>query len=148
MRSTPSPAALVRADGSVVAWFGATGAWPAANVIGLLGVLIAYGFVRLSAAFSHAGSVYAFSGATLGPQAGFFAGWALLILVVLSGIAHAFKRNDRWVAAGIFASDERQARDAQLLMACLAQLERGALDGDGRVHAEAGHRHEELRRGV
>jgi hypothetical protein len=32
-----------------------------------------------------------------------FAGWALLILVVLYGIAHAFKRNDRWVAAGIFA---------------------------------------------
>src|SRR5512141_732345 len=32
-----------------------------------------------------------------------FAGWALLILVVLYGIAHAFKRRDRWVAAGIFA---------------------------------------------
>src|SRR6476469_3264487 len=32
-----------------------------------------------------------------------FAGWALLILAVLYGIAHAFKRQDRWVAAGIFA---------------------------------------------
>jgi hypothetical protein len=32
-----------------------------------------------------------------------FAGWALLVLVVLYAIAHAFKRNDRWVAAGIFA---------------------------------------------
>jgi amino acid transporter len=40
--------------------------------------LVSYGFVRLSAHYAHAGSVYAFSGATLGPQAGFFAGWALL----------------------------------------------------------------------
>ena len=29
-----------------------------------------------------------------------FAGWALLILAVLYGVAHAFKRRDRWVAAG------------------------------------------------
>jgi amino acid transporter len=40
--------------------------------------LVSFGFVRLSAHYAHAGSVYAFSGATLGPQAGFFAGWALL----------------------------------------------------------------------
>lgn len=32
-----------------------------------------------------------------------FAGWALLVLAVLYGIATAFKRRDRWVAAGIFA---------------------------------------------
>src|SRR2546423_675661 len=32
---------------------------------------------RLSSHFSSAGSVYAFSGVTLGPQAGFFSGWAL-----------------------------------------------------------------------
>jgi amino acid transporter len=41
-------------------------------------LLIAYGFVRLSAAFSHAGSVYAFIGKTLGPRAGFFATWMLI----------------------------------------------------------------------
>jgi amino acid transporter len=41
-------------------------------------VLIGYGFVRLSAAFSHAGSVYAFIGKTLGPGAGFFATWMLI----------------------------------------------------------------------
>jgi amino acid transporter len=41
-------------------------------------VLIAYGFVRLSAAFSHAGSVYAFIGKTVGPRAGFFATWMLI----------------------------------------------------------------------
>lgn len=32
-----------------------------------------------------------------------YAGWAALILVVLYGIAHAFKREGRWLAAGIFA---------------------------------------------
>ena len=41
-------------------------------------LLIGYGFVRLSAAFSHAGSVYAFIGKTLGPGAGFLATWMLL----------------------------------------------------------------------
>jgi hypothetical protein len=34
---------------------------------------------------------------------GALTGWALLILVVLYGIAHALKRRGRWVAAGIFA---------------------------------------------
>ena len=44
-----------------------------------LGVgLVAYGFVRLAGEFSHAGSVYAFVGNTLGPRPGFLAGWALL----------------------------------------------------------------------
>jgi len=33
-------------------------------------LLIGFGFARLSAAFSHAGSVYAFVGTTLGPGAG------------------------------------------------------------------------------
>jgi amino acid transporter len=33
-------------------------------------LLIGFGFARLSAAFSHAGSVYAFVGKTLGPGAG------------------------------------------------------------------------------
>jgi hypothetical protein len=32
-----------------------------------------------------------------------YAGWAALVLAVLYGIAHAFKRQGRWVAAGIFA---------------------------------------------
>jgi amino acid transporter len=40
-------------------------------------LLISYGFVRLSAAYSHAGSVYAFVGKTLGPGAGFLATWTL-----------------------------------------------------------------------
>jgi hypothetical protein len=32
-----------------------------------------------------------------------YAGWAALVLAVLYGIAHAFRRQRRWVAAGIFA---------------------------------------------
>jgi amino acid transporter len=52
---------------------------PLIFIVATIGVfLVSYGFVRLSAHYAHAGSVYAFSGATLGPQAGFFAGWALL----------------------------------------------------------------------
>jgi amino acid transporter len=52
---------------------------PLAFVFAAVGVaLVSYAFIRLSSTFSHAGSSYAFVGATLGPQAGFFAGWALL----------------------------------------------------------------------
>jgi amino acid transporter len=52
---------------------------PLAFIFATVGVLlVSYAFIRLSRYFSHAGSVYAFSGVTLGPQAGFFAGWALL----------------------------------------------------------------------
>jgi amino acid transporter len=40
--------------------------------------LIGFGFVRLSTAYSHAGSVYAFIGKTLGARAGFFASWTLI----------------------------------------------------------------------
>jgi amino acid transporter len=52
---------------------------PLAFVFAAIGVtFVAYGFVRLSSHFSHAGSVYAFTGLTLGPRAGFFSAWALL----------------------------------------------------------------------
>src|SRR3954447_14133423 len=51
---------------------------PLAFIFAIVGVVfVSYAFIRLSQKFSHAGSVYAFSGATLGPRAGFFAGWAL-----------------------------------------------------------------------
>jgi amino acid transporter len=52
---------------------------PLAFVFAALGVgFVAYGFVRLAGEFSHAGSVYAFVGNTLGPRPGFLAGWPLL----------------------------------------------------------------------
>ena len=48
-------------------------------VFAVVGVaLVAYCFVKLSQHISHTGSVYALVGVTLGPQAGFFAGWALM----------------------------------------------------------------------
>src|SRR5215211_43660 len=52
---------------------------PLAFVFAAIGVgLVAYGFVRLSGEFAHAGSVYGFVGHAFGPRAGFFCGWALL----------------------------------------------------------------------
>ncbi len=52
---------------------------PLAFAFAAVGVgFVAYGFVRLAGEFSHAGSVYAFVGNTLGPRPGFLAGWALL----------------------------------------------------------------------
>lgn len=51
---------------------------PLAFAIGTISVLlISYTFVRLCQRFHHAGSVYGFVGATLGPRCGVFAGWAL-----------------------------------------------------------------------
>jgi amino acid transporter len=48
-------------------------------VFAVIGVaLVPYCFVKLSQHVSHTGSVYALVGVTLGPQAGFFAGWALM----------------------------------------------------------------------
>jgi amino acid transporter len=52
---------------------------PLAFVFASVGILfVSYAFIRLTGYFNHAGSVYALSGATLGPRAGFFSGWALL----------------------------------------------------------------------
>lgn len=48
-------------------------------VFAVVGVaLVAYCFIKLSQHISHTGSVYALCGVTLGPRAGFFAGWALM----------------------------------------------------------------------
>jgi amino acid transporter len=52
---------------------------PLAFIFATVGVIfVSWAFIRLTRNFSHAGSVYAFSGVTLGPRAGFFSGWALL----------------------------------------------------------------------
>ena len=40
--------------------------------------LVAYCFIKLSQHISHTGSVYALVGVTLGPRAGFVAGWSLM----------------------------------------------------------------------
>ena len=52
---------------------------PLAFIFATVGVLlVSYAVIRLSRYFSHTGSVFALAGVTLGPQAGFFSGWALL----------------------------------------------------------------------
>jgi amino acid transporter len=49
-------------------------------------LLVAYVFVRLCQYYNHAGSVYAFVGATLGPRAGVVAGWGLLGTYTFYGV--------------------------------------------------------------
>ncbi|WP_256839791.1 APC family permease [Ornithinimicrobium faecis] len=52
---------------------------PFTFIVSFLGTMaVAYAFIRLTRYFTHAGSVYALAGATLGPRAGFFGGFALL----------------------------------------------------------------------
>ncbi|MCU1529306.1 MAG: hypothetical protein JWP75_3069 [Frondihabitans sp.] len=54
-----------------------------AFVFAIVGVaFVAYGFVKLSAHISNTGSVYALVGKTIGPRAGFVAGWALFAAYV------------------------------------------------------------------
>ncbi|MDN4613854.1 APC family permease [Leifsonia sp. F6_8S_P_1B] len=63
---------------------GAGAMW--AFVFALVAVaLVAYGFVKLSRHIAHTGSVYATVGLTLGPRAGFVAGWALFFAYVTIG---------------------------------------------------------------
>lgn len=52
---------------------------PLVFLIGAIGVaLVGYGFLRLTRHLNHAGSAYGLIGATVGPRAGFFSGWAML----------------------------------------------------------------------
>lgn len=52
---------------------------PFTFLVSFIGTLfVAYGFIRLLRKITHAGSVYALAGITLGPRAGFFGGFALL----------------------------------------------------------------------
>ncbi len=52
---------------------------PLTFLVAFIGTLfVGYAFIRLTGKFSHAGSVYALAGRTIGPKAGFFGGFALL----------------------------------------------------------------------
>jgi amino acid transporter len=115
----PSMAANINPQGTA----GTVGrAVPLAFALATVGVLlIAYTFVRLCQRFHHAGSVYGFVGATLGPRAGVVAGWGLLGTYVFYGVVTS-------TAAGIFGAtflDElglwtRQPAWAPFLIAALA----------------------------
>ncbi|GAA5140570.1 APC family permease [Pseudonocardia adelaidensis] len=91
----PSMAANINPQGTA----GTVGrAVPLAFALATVGVLlIAYTFVRLCQRFHHAGSVYGFVGATLGPRAGVVAGWALLGTYTFYGVVTS-------TAAGIFGA--------------------------------------------
>src|SRR5215467_3185733 len=72
----PSMAANINPQGTV----GLVGrAVPLAFVFATVGILlVSYTFVRLCQIYNHAGSVFGFVGATLGPRMGVLAGWALM----------------------------------------------------------------------
>jgi len=91
----PSMAANINPQGTA----GAVGrAVPVAFALATAGVLlIAYGFVRLCQNFNHAGSVYGFVGATMGPRSGVVAGWGLLGTYIFYGCVTS-------MAAGIFGA--------------------------------------------
>jgi amino acid transporter len=90
----PSMAANINPQGAA----GAGRAIPLAFLIAAVGVLlVAYTFVRLTQYFRHAGSAYAFVGATLGPRAGVIAGWGLAGTYTFYAVTTA-------AAAGIFGA--------------------------------------------
>ncbi len=91
----PSMAANINPQGTA----GSVGrAVPLAFALATVGVLlVAYTFVRLCQRFNHAGSVYGFVGATLGPRTGVVAGWALMGTYTFYGVVTS-------AAAGIFGT--------------------------------------------
>jgi amino acid transporter len=91
----PSMAANINPQGSALTVGRAV---PLTFVLATIGVLlVAYTFVRLCQQFHHAGSVYGFVGATLGPRAGVVAGWSLMGTYGFYGVVTA-------MATGIFGA--------------------------------------------
>ena len=91
----PSMAANINPQGSSTY---AGRAVPLTFLIAAVGVLlVSYSFVRLCQYFHHAGSVYAFVGATLGPRTGVVAGWGLLGTYTFYAVVTS-------AAAGIFGT--------------------------------------------
>src|ERR1051326_5422351 len=96
----PSMAANINPQGSASY---AGRAVPLTFLVAAVGVLlVAYSFVRLCQYFHHAGSVYAFVGATLGPRTGVVAGWGLLGTYTFYAVVTSS-------AAGIFGTAFLQA---------------------------------------
>lgn len=61
---------------------------PLIFVLGAIGIaLIAHGFFRLTQRYNQAGSAYALVGMTIGPRAGFFSGYGIMVTYVLFAIA-------------------------------------------------------------
>src|ERR1019366_5164574 len=61
---------------------------PLIFVLGAIGIaLIAHGFFRLTQRYNQAGSAYALVGMTIGPRAGFFSGFGVMVTYLLFAIA-------------------------------------------------------------
>ncbi len=101
----PSMAANINPQGMV----GSVGrAVPLAFILATVSVLlVAYTFVRLTTRFQHAGSVYGFVGATLGPRAGVVAGWGLVGTYLFFGVvtSMAFGRFSAGLVAQLAGTD-------------------------------------------
>ncbi len=96
----PSMAANINPQASATT---AGRAVPLTFLIAAVGVLlVAYSFVRLTQYFHHAGSAYAFVGATLGSRTGVVAGWGLVGTYLFYAVVTAS-------AAGIFGTAFLQA---------------------------------------
>ena len=98
---------------------------PLAILVGMCGsLLVAYGFIRLSQQFHHAGSVYGFVGGTLGPRAGVFSGLALLANYTLAAILTAMAAGrfgvDVLRALGMFGAVDAAPRLAEFVVAFVA----------------------------
>jgi len=55
---------------------------------GLCILLISHGFIRLTQRYSQAGSAYALVGKTLGPRAGYFSGWGVMVTYLFFAIGN------------------------------------------------------------
>jgi amino acid transporter len=62
---------------------------PLIFVLGAIGImLISHSFVRLTQRYNQAGSAYALVGKTLGPRAGFFSGWGVMLTYLFFAIGN------------------------------------------------------------
>ena len=110
-------------------------------VFAVIGVaLVAYCFVKLSQHISHTGSVYALVGVTLGPRAGFFAGWALMGAYIAIGCGST-------IEIGLFGGQflQRHLRHPHrsqwwwIALIGLAGVARAGLHRDPHHHPRAAH---------
>jgi amino acid transporter len=75
-----SPALAMSFSGPGVAALVGRGAALSFVFAGVTCCLIGYGYVLLTRKYQHAGSVYGFVGASLGPRLGVFSGWAMALM--------------------------------------------------------------------
>jgi amino acid transporter len=74
-----APTAAMALNGSFVAGI-AGSAIPLTFLLAMVTIgLVSFTFIQFNRHFSHSGSVYAFTAASLGPKAGFVSGWTLLL---------------------------------------------------------------------